>query len=157
MTSKTFKSAFEDSSYRLEVCKNAGAEHASLWILGCGSASTSIAIADKDAPALALAILEAAGVVPVQRDYESYDDGTPAHLQAVAYFLKQHNEARERATAEARERAELEAEALELFKASGAYGSDRLFLKFSDLEETTQSAWLAVARRARELAKEATK
>lgn len=114
-------------------------------------------VSPSDAPALALAILEAAGVVPVQRDYESYDDGTPAHLQAVAYFLKQHNEAQERTTAEARERAELEAEALELCNEFiEDMGYDRVD-SWDGSVPSKKEAWLAVARRARELAKEATK
>lgn len=138
--SKTFKSAFEDSSYRLEVCKNAGAEHVSLWILGCGLASTSIAIADKDSPALALAILEASGV---ESPYYNLGD-------AVSN-LRQHVEREAKHLAEAKEQAELEAEALELFKASGTYGSDRLFLKFNHLDDHIQKAWLAVARKAREI------
>lgn len=103
-----------------------------------------------EAPALALAILEAAGV-PMQGDFSRPTEGTEAHLSFIAQHLERYVVESEFTAAEARERAELEAEALELFKASGAYGSDRLFLKFSDLEETTQSAWLAVARRAREM------
>ena len=57
-------------------------------------------------------------------------------------------------TAEAEAQAKLEAEALELFKASGAYGSDRILLKFSDLDGHIQKAWLDVARKAREIARE---
>jgi len=139
--SKTFKSAL-DSPVTLEVERET---HPAGVYLTIGQAT--ILLGASDAPALALAILEAAGAHKDSQDF----------LGGAVEQLKFHIGEQDRATAEARERAELEAEALELFKASGAYGSDRFFLKFSDLEETTQSAWLAVARRARELAKEATK
>ena len=94
----------------------------------------------------ALAVLEAAGVEAVHRDYEFYDDGSPEHLEAVMYFLKQYIEARERATAEAKEQAELEAEALELFN---AFNHDQ---KLSHISEAGYpERWLAVARKAREM------
>lgn len=147
MTSKTFKSTMTDSR-ELEV--DVIFSNPRLLIKESGNGRSGFVFAPSDAPALALAILEAAGV-------EATPMATSVAFGTVVADLQRLIAEQERATAEARERAELKAEALELFKASGAYGSDRLFLKFSDLEETTQSAWLAVARRARELAKEATK
>lgn len=121
-------------------------------------AYTGVLLAPSDAPALALAILEAAGVVHHDPDDTPYEKSERTEnmgaLNMSAFYLAKHVNDAEKAEFLAKAQAELEAEALELFKASGAYGSDRFFLKFSDLEETTQSAWLAVARRAREINKE---
>ena len=143
MTSKTFK-CVEHEEEVLEVYPFTGEEAGRKFslLMPHVSSNAGIAFDSTTAPALALAILEAAGVA------ESSDAGVSAQ------YLRAHIAEQERATAEAEAQAKLEAEALELFKASGAYGSDRFFLKFSDLEETTQSAWLAVARRAREINKE---
>lgn len=103
MTSKTFNGFASDRELTVKGCDDSSQVELLVRRAATGLFTAGIAITPSDAPALALAILEASGVVPVQRDYESYDDGTPAHLQAVAYFLKQHNEAQKRTTAEARE------------------------------------------------------
>ena len=99
------------------------------------------------APAIALAVLEAAG----------YDDKADDMSQAESYAfdamhkLQQSVDEQERATAEARERAELEAEAFELATLYQGYGEWAKGLSFSDLDEDSQKKWLDVARRAREL------
>lgn len=149
--SKTFKSAFEDSSYRLEVGKNLGAEHLSLWIVGRGLDSTSIAIDPSDAPALALAILEAAGY-----GEEVVTDGSPdGHIQVAKYYLYEGVKAHASIAAEAEAQAKLEAEALELFNARQEAINSFDWEPYKDFaNEDSKQTWLAVARRAREINKE---
>lgn len=95
-----------------------------------------------EAPALCLAILEAAGAHKDSQDF----------LGGAVEQLKFHIGEQERITAEAKEQAELEAEALELYN---AFSPDRKLSRIS--EAGYPERWLAVARRARALAKEATK
>lgn len=147
--SKTFKNA-TNSGTEVYVGEGINTDSVQLIIrnVGSGIGKAGIYLNSSDIPALALAILEAAG-------YKEHSKANLGSSELLASYgltkLRQAVQAQEREESEAREQAKLEAEALELFKASGAYGSDRFFLKFSDLEETTQSAWLAVARRAREM------
>ena len=103
----------------------------------------AIDLAPSGIPALMLALAEAAGV-----------DG--AYLAEVEDIMNIHIEEQERATAEAKELAELEAEALEL---RNAYMNQigRTNVAWDDMSEEQQEIWLAVARKARELAEEATK
>jgi len=100
---------------------------------------------------ISLAILEAAGY-----GEEVVTDGSPdGHIQVAKYYLHEGVKAQERATAEARERAELEAEALELCNAAIRQEDGAIYDSFSQIP--TPDLWLAVAHRAREIAKEATK
>lgn len=150
--SKTFKSAFDDSNYRLELCKNAGAEHISLWIVGGGSDSASIAVAHKDMPALALAILEAAG-------YSEDDRKVSNPLYATEFAsamtkLADGIELQERATAEAEAQAKLEAEALMLANSAVLAVGNPPYPSIEHMSDTSLRKWLAVARRAREINKE---
>lgn len=142
MTSKTFKSV-NDNTCELDVRAN----DCGVFIAfsRAGQIRQASTFAPSDAPALALAILEAAGFE------DSSSGGHITGARIAVGDLKRHVKMHERITAEAKEQAELEAEALELFKVSGAYGSDRLFLKFSHLDDNIQKAWLAVARKAREM------
>ena len=149
---KTFKSAFEDSSYRLQVCKYTGDEHVTLWILGRGSDSAIIAIDPSDAPALALAILEAAGVEPV--DHKVTGLGKPNWLEGIAHGLKLHIEHDAKRTAEAEAQAKLEAEALELLNVRRKFEGIEHVDALDDVPKATRNLWLAVARKARELNKE---
>lgn len=136
MASKTFKNI-----------TNAGT---TLRVRGIGDAGVELlhhndrrtfgsVIASSDAPALALAVLEAAGVV------ESSDAGV------AAGYLRSHIAEQERITAEARELAELEAEALELMNVRlGAAGNPKHLTK-ETVDPIALEAWISVARRAREM------
>lgn len=103
-----------------------------------------------EAPALALAILEAAGV-------EATPNAGAIALGTVVSDLQRLIAEQERATAEARELAELEAEALELLNVRRKFEGIEQADALDDMPKATRDIWLAVARRARELAKEATK
>lgn len=145
MTSKTFKSFLVDSgSRRLHVDRRP--EGTNLWVSdNSWESDYGITIAPSDAPALALAILEAAGVA------ESSDEGV------AAQYLRASIAEQERATAEARERAELEAEALMLANSAVLAVGNPPYPSIEHMSDTSLRKWLAVARRAREIAKEATK
>lgn len=103
----------------------------------------------EEAAKLGLAVLEAAGY-----GEEVVTDGSPdGHIQVAKYYLYEGVKAHASITAEARERAELEAEAVELFNAN--HGTNRT--DWDRADRSVISSWVRVARRARELAKEATK
>lgn len=143
MTSKTFKSHSELAK-TISVTRSQGRV---LVEIEDPKHLIAINVSDTDAPALALAILEAAGVKPV-----GYPGNSTITLGSVVGDLALVIAEQERATAEARERAELEAEALEL--------RNEYFDKecaWSDINDVGQALWLRMARKARELAKEATK
>lgn len=119
-----------------------------------------IDLAPSDAPALALAILEAAGVVHHDPDDTPYEKSERTEnmgaLNMSAFYLAKHVNDTEKAEFLAKEQAELEAEALEL---RNAYMNQigRTNVAWDDMSEEQQEIWLAVARKARELAEEATK
>ena len=147
MTSKTFKSVWNDRTRLIHVRSvdegvNIQVSDA-VWAEQYGGT-----IAPSDAPALALAILEAAGH---EGDAKKVGIGTIEGQFANAVFhLRRGLVRQERATAEAEAQAELEAEALRL--ANEFYGTDWDFFPCSRTVEMQQ--WLAVARRAREINKE---
>ena len=142
--------------------KNAHTVHGKMTVRedgGCVSVSvnmdspsdTIIHISPSDAPALALAVLEAAGFE------DSSSGGHITGARIAVGDLKRHVKMQERATAEAKEQAELEAEALELCNEFiEDMGYDRVD-SWDGSVPSKKEAWLAVARRAREIAKEATK
>lgn len=138
--SKTFDSATNNGT---EVCIGDGIGsttfHLMIRDVGATVGKVGIYLPASEAPALALAILEVAGFV---------GDETLFSGLAVAN-LRDHIEEQERVTAEAKEQAELEAEALELFKAAFPRLIDEQFLSTEQAE-----LWLRVARKAREMAKE---
>lgn len=145
---KVIKSAFEDSSYRLEVCKNVGAEHVSLWILGSGSDAASIAIADKDVPSLMLALGEAAGVVPKVPTQYLY--GTPEHLALIQWHLAKYSKAQAAIAAQEEETAKLEAEAVQLYEVHREI-MDYEACTWELLDDVNKRYWVALARKAREI------
>lgn len=146
MTSKTFESIDQTRQLHVKPLD----KHVTLVINYKDAGRSGLTISHSDAPALALAVLEAAGYEERQKGWDVLNSADENIAQAMR-CLSKGIEIQERATAEAKELAELEAEALELFKASGTYGSDRISLKLSDLDDHIQEAWLAVARRAREM------
>ncbi|MNW58827.1 hypothetical protein D3C74_367100 [compost metagenome] len=106
-----------------------------------------VSVAPSDAPALALAILEAAGYKGILASEE------PGNLIEKAYSaIRLHIKEQERITAEAKEQAELEAEALKLLLAFQAIDDpDNRGCEWRQYGTNTKDKWLAVARRAREM------
>lgn len=146
MTSKTFKSVTDNES-ELDVRANdcgvfiAFSRAGQIW-----QAST---FAPSDATALALAILEAAGVEPSSAHY-GLNDSPEWNVRWASHYLGRSIELTEAKTAEAKEQAELEAEALELLNAYRAVsGGDPLGTWRQ--AGGAQEYWLAVARKAREM------
>lgn len=147
--SKVIKSAFEKSSYRLEVGKYPGAEHTSLSILGGSDRGASIAIADKDIPSLMLSLGEAAGIVPKVPSQYLY--GTPEHLALIQWHLAKHVKGQAViAAAQAEETAKLEAKAVELYEVHREI-MDYEACAWELLDDVNKRYWVALARKAREL------
>lgn len=139
MINKTFNSDSTDGR-ALEVGRNG--ERTWLNIREFDLENTMFMLAPSDVPALALAILEAAGV-------EAFGAG---YLNKAVDCLQLHAREQERATAEATERAELEAEALALFNARQEAIHSVDWEPYEDFAtEESKQTWLAVARRAREI------
>lgn len=148
--SKTFK-CVEHEEEVLEVYPFIGDEAGRKFslLMPHVSSNAGIAFDSTTAPALALAILEAAGVVAKP---SNDDPGTPGNLGRIAYQLMTHIEDAENITAEAEAQAKLEAEALELCNAAIRQEDGAIYDSFSQVP--TPDLWLAVARKARELNKE---
>ena len=130
-----------DETVRFRIEPRIGAEGIYLELKENGKRATTV-FPPKDAPALALAVLEAAGVG------ESSDAGV------AAGYLRSHIAEQERAAAEAKEQAELEAEALELLNAHREATGNPLAESLDGLLYNAKENWLAVARRAREMREE---
>ena len=149
--SKTFKSSYMSDGSQLEIESSIASN--SFHITHCTAVSEkSFNFRNSDAPALALAILEASGVEA--KSIPSARIGTSEHLSDTAYELSTYVEKQQRATAEAKDKAELEAESLALLNASLASCDLGQIELFDALNPIEQQRWLAVARRARALAKE---
>lgn len=144
MSTKTFKSANSDATKDLLVVLEVdeGVNIHTESPVG----RRGVSIAPSDAPALALAILEAAGYKIAQRGDM---DTVQIHVDAAIYELGCAREAQERISAEARERAELEAEALDLFNTSQGIS---LTHWAPSTDRSVISTWVRIAKRARELA-----
>lgn len=123
-----------DETVRFRIEPRIGTEGIYLELKENGKRATTV-FPPKDAPALALAVLEAAGVA------ESSDAGV------AAGYLRSHIAEQERTTAEAKEQAELEAEALELRNEF----TGRTATEWAYPTTTAKEGWIAVARKAREM------
>ncbi|WP_417372975.1 hypothetical protein [Glutamicibacter protophormiae] len=146
MTSKTFKSTATNRTLTVE-----GHFNGEFAVVFSDDSSLDLMLQGGDAPALALAILEAAGVKGTSTG------GLITHDRVAVTNLKIHIEKQAKRTAEAKEQAKLEAEALELLNAEREEFSCTPVRDLSEVPARDQRAAIAVARRARELAKEATK
>lgn len=147
--SKTFKSASSERKVRIW--------EANLGVAVCvedpiTNETTSTQIAPSDAPALCLAILEAAGYDDMADDANLAD----VHAFNAMHKLQESVDTQERATAEAREQSELEAEALELANSAVLVVGNPPYPSIGHMSDTSLRKWLAVARKAREMAKELT-
>jgi len=138
--SKTFKT-ITTTGRTLKVCGVKGTS-VYLEISSESESRRNINLDASDVPALALAVLEA-----VFGD----DQPAPNKIGEAWAALYVHIAEQERATAEAKGQAELEAEALELYRA--AYDARGLasVSEFRLLSEKQKTEWLAVARKAREM------
>ena len=137
MINKTFNSDSTDGR-ALEVGRNG--ERPWLNIREFDLENTMFMLAPSDAPALALAILEAAG----GRDALGIDVGN-AMIDLREFVADQ-----ERITAEAKEQAELEAEARDFYDAYHS-AADWPYPDWVMLEDRHKAQFLAVARKAREM------
>lgn len=137
---KTFKSATTPNSRLLRV-ENLDHKNLHLRIVGDDNTRTTISIAPSDAPALALAVLEAAvGDGP----------GASNEIDTARLALIQEGQRTEREAVEAKEQSELEAEALDFLNVSR---KAKHLGPLGNFDDHTKDAWLAVARRAREMRK----
>lgn len=149
MTSKTFK-CVEHEEEVLEVYPFTGEEGGRKFslLMPHVSSNAGIAFDSTTAPALALAILEAAGFKAEFHATGTFQDGDCWQLENVAQVIKDYLSIKDAEAAEAEAQAKLEAEALELYK---TYWSGNV-TGFSN--EPNRDDWINVARRARELNKE---
>lgn len=136
MTSKTFKSAVSAGHLNIHDSKRG---LITVSISRDKAILEMIDLKTETAPALALAILEAAGV---ESPYYNLGD-------AVGN-LRRHVEREARYAAEAKEQAELEAEALDFLNVSR---EAKHLGPLGNFDDHTKDAWLAVARKAREMRK----
>lgn len=144
--SKTFKSASSERKVRIW--------EANLGVAVCvedpiTNETTSTQIAPSDAPALALAILEAAGVEPDREPLECQ-----VSLGTIVADLQETIQYAEALASAHREQAELEAEALGLLNAYLHSADTRLYATWEEVVEVSKRMaedWLAVARKAREI------
>lgn len=145
MSSKIFKSSYMSDSSRLEI--EASIASTSFHITHCTVVGEKSFMFDNTtAPALALAILEAAGYDDMADDANLAD----VHAFNAMHKLQESVDTQERATAEAKEQAELEAEALELFNASRVVRG-LVLIEWVSVTKSERDEWLAVARKAREM------
>ena len=145
MTSKIFRSA-ESDNRELEVDYIFGKPR--LLVKDFDGGNKGFIANKSDAPAIALAVLEAAGV-DLNESWSGVEPyGTPSHLGWIGGHLRAYVRQFANDQDKAREQAELEAEALELFQAS-CLNDETLpsFERYPDIK----LKWLAVARRAREM------
>lgn len=153
--SKTFKDAKAELDSIDVATGYEGEPYFCITNIEAGNAA-QIQLDNSTAPVIMLALAEAARV-PMQGDFTRARAGTPGHLSFIAKHLEQYVVENEHITAEARERAELEAEALKLANAAVIECGNPPYPSVERMGEKVLRRWLAVARRARELAKEATK
>ena len=110
--------------------------------------------APAQAPAIALAILEAAGV-DLNESWSGLDPyGTPSHLGWIGGHLRAYVRQFANDQDKAQEQAELEAEALELCDSARLANGRFKIGNFGLMKDAEKTTWLAVARRAREMRNE---
>ena len=100
-------------------------------------------------PKVLIGILDEAGLEG--KFHPSYLSGTPEHLENIAFSLPLYIAERDRLAAEQAEQEELEAEAFELLKTHREHCESQNIGKWEDYTQNTREAWIAVARKAREL------
>ncbi|KAA0979907.1 hypothetical protein FQ154_01740 [Paeniglutamicibacter gangotriensis] len=135
------KQHFGNAYGTLKVRENG--ESGSIYIT-IDSQGSCAGVGIEEAPALALAILEAAGIAD-----KGFNESSDAEM-AVAHLAS--HVGLERANAkEAADREALEVEALELFNALREANDNNLVDGFHDIPASYQGTWLAVAKTSRTL------
>lgn len=143
--SKTFKSS-SGTGRTVEIEPNFGSVN--MVIYKCPSRANKylgINIAITDAPALALAIIEAAGVNPVQ--HESCSEASPEALEHVAHWLADHIECVAKKAKEAADREALEGLARKLYNADRSACD----LIWEDLTPGVKKRWVDRMNKASEI------
>lgn len=139
-----------DETVRFRIEPHIGTEGIYLELKENGNRATTV-FPPKDAPALALAILEAAGYREERkRGWDVLNSADENIAQAMRYLSK-GIEIQKRTTADAKEQAELEAEALELCDSARLANGRFKIGNFGLMKDAEKTTWLAVARRAREM------
>ena len=148
MSSKTFEGV---DGTRLLHIKNLG-KHVTMSIEVPGQVHMGITFDPASIPALALAELETAG----HKEEQGNETTEAAHHFGMSMLhLRLGIKEQEYITAEAKAQADLEAEALELYNARILFLGGEALTSFEKLNQDNKDMWLAVARKAREMAKEA--
>lgn len=144
-----------DETVRFRIEPHIGTEGIYLELKENGKRATTV-FPPKDAPTLALAILEAAGV-DLNESWSGLDPyGTPSHLGWIGGHLRVYVRQFANDQDKAQEQAELEAEAVELYRASfkARMGRESRVKGLDDIVPNSRKEWLDVARRAREMRNE---
>ena len=139
MTSKTFKSALSTDK---ELRITGGPERVCFAQRAHNGMKSLVFIDNTEAPALALAILEAAGWP---------EDDPRSATKQIMMWLGDVVRTVERITAEAEAQAKLEAEALDFYNTGCEVVGIKASAAFGDLKLNDKSVFLAVARKAREM------
>ena len=157
MTDKTFPSASSAGGELRVVWQTTG--EVGVWVEG--GQSNKAYVGSSDAPAIALAILDAAGTVhhdPTDTPYEESErTENMGDLNIAAFHLAQHVHRAEKdawlAAEAAAEQAELEAEAVELLCAEAAiiHPGKPVAMSLRMWSEDNQKRGLALAKAARKL------
>ena len=137
---KTFKNSYMAAESSMEIEPSISGELFHITHV-TGRGEKSFKFSNTDAPALALAILEAAGGTETDSPY----------MHEAADNLRAYILIEEKVSAEAKEQAELEAEALELYNARISFLGGEALTSFEKLNQDNKDMWLAVARKAREM------
>lgn len=140
MNTQTFKTAYEGSTATLTVKQDHDGSRPYLRLEMDGKLVSGIVLDNTDAPAIALAFLEAAGLV---RDSCSGDDA-----EVALEWLHSAVARREREAKEAADLAELEAEAVSLYL---AFYPDSTVTRIIEFSPVMRGRWTNTARHAREL------
>lgn len=147
MTSKTFESIDQTRQLHVKPLD----KHVTLVINYKDAGRSGLTISHSDAPALALAILEAAGVKPEHPEQAQVSFGSTGHLSQIVFELGRFVKAEAMHAKLAREQAELEAEALELHNAFWAGLEEKQLDSWDDERGNAKNSWVSAARRAREM------
>lgn len=100
-----------------------------------------------EAPRIALAVLEASGIVPVDHSNVGCMEGSPEAIEEITFWLTGYVKSVERDAQEAAAREALEREALELCNIFHHQAST----SWENLSEHAKENWIRVARHAQEL------
>lgn len=145
---KEFKSALQASNMSIVVQK--GSHERFIVEVGGGIARSSVALDASDAPALALAILEAAGITSADGDFDKQVFGGPAKgAEYAVMWLRHLAEHQTTAAKEAADRAVLWQEASDLYHS--VFPDNPTFATPDQMPEHLRDGWVRAALKAREI------